>query len=277
MAHNRVDDITSNLSVRIFRACNVQHDARWTETKVKKVYTLWCITRGKVWIKINSREYLAESGSVVLFYPHDHYSAHTDNNGCEFTYIFFSLIMGGEYDLLSEMNLSGIVPAQKINQQTFHFCKYLNNSSTASYRLSLRTYSLFTGFLCETIDILRQQNSLHFHMGRNNYTDSKIAFILDYIAENYRENHSVRQLAQMVSLSEKHFINNFKKIVGISPGHYISQLRLRKAAEMLTDTDKTISEIAQYAGYSDQYSFSKAFKRDYGQTPAAFRKNAVTL
>ena len=51
--------------------------------------------------------------------------------------------------------------------------------------------------------------------------------------------------------------------MGLSPGQYINQLRMRKAVELIRNTDKKMSEIAGIVGYADQYAFSKAFKRTF--------------
>lgn len=275
MITERVDDITSNLSIRIFKGYGIRHDADWHERKTKTTYTLWCITQGNVWIKINNREYTAQEGSVVFFYPEDSYSAHTDENGCEFVYIFFSLEMGGSLDLLSDMNLAGIIPPEKIQDTSLSFCRQFTEAYTPAQQISLGLYTRFAGFLCELINIQRNSDALLFYPKSPHKHTSVMATVLDYISDNYRGPLTVKDLAQLAGLSEKRFISTFKLIVGISPGQYISQFRMREAAELLINTDQPLYEIALHLGYSDQYAFSKAFKRSYGEAPASFRRSAI--
>ena len=85
----------------------------------------------------------------------------------------------------------------------------------------------------------------------------------------------MKELASLANLSEKRFISTFKNTVGLSPGQYINRLRMRKAVELIGNTDKKISEIAQILGYADQYAFSKAFRRTFGESPTEFRGSII--
>ena len=59
----------------------------------------------------------------------------------------------------------------------------------------------------------------------------------------------------------------------LSPTDYVNQIRLRHASVLLTQSDFSISQIAQNCGFTDSSMFAKAFRRHYGQTPSAYRKN----
>ena len=52
----------------------------------------------------------------------------------------------------------------------------------------------------------------------------------------------------------------------------MTEYRLEKAKEMLTDSDLKIKEIALYTGYQDELYFSKVFKKKYGVSPRMFRQ-----
>lgn len=55
---------------------------------------------------------------------------------------------------------------------------------------------------------------------------------------------------------------------------YLARWRLRKAATLLRDGDQTLHAIAATTGYSSAAAFSKAFVREHGSTPGAFRRTA---
>ena len=59
--------------------------------------------------------------------------------------------------------------------------------------------------------------------------------------------------------------------MGISPRQYIVRCKMKKALELITGSDVKISEIAETLAYSDQYAFSKAFKKFYGESPSFYR------
>lgn len=89
-----IDNLTSNLSITLKLSYKVTHDVNWLEHRTKTEYTIWTIITGNVWIIINDKEFLAKSGDIILFYPGDTYTAHTDENGCSFIYNRFRLEMG---------------------------------------------------------------------------------------------------------------------------------------------------------------------------------------
>lgn len=89
-------------------------------------------------------------------------------------------------------------------------------------------------------------------------------------------------MAEFMSMSEKYFSGYFHFHIGMSPKQYLTKCRMTHAIQLLSDPDNSISEIAGRLHFSDQYSFTKSFKKYYGETPGKFRKqhfyvhNAVT-
>ncbi len=82
---------------------------------------------------------------------------------------------------------------------------------------------------------------------------------------------SIAEVAASACLSQYHFIRSFRQLYGISPYQYHLQKRLGYAGEQLS-SDMPLSEIAHAAGFPDAHSFSRAFKKVYGTTPASIKK-----
>lgn len=275
MAHSDIiDDITYGLSVRIIKGHCMRHDAGWKERKKKVDYTLWNIMEGDLYVSVDGREFHAEAGDVVLFYPGDKYTAWSDN-GCQFVFVYFSLEMGHSLDLLSNVNLAGIIPKKYIGHKCIRFCRKFVKRYTIAQNATIELYSIFLNYLSDILTFTQREESIRFHSHTKNKPSTDMWDVIDYINEHLLEDLQIKQLAVLFNLSEKHFISKFKAIVGVSPGQYIAQCRMNKAAELVTDTKFKINEIARMLGYADQYSFSKAFKKSYGESPANFRKKAV--
>ncbi len=83
---------------------------------------------------------------------------------------------------------------------------------------------------------------------------------------------TVAELAHRVALSRSGFAQRFTDLVGEPPLQYLARWRISRAAELLRDTDDGVAEIAERVGYESVPSFSKAFKRWRGTSPAAFRR-----
>lgn len=85
---------------------------------------------------------------------------------------------------------------------------------------------------------------------------------------------SVEESARKCGMSVSGFIKSFKKQTGEPPNQYLIEVRMRKAAELLKNTDWTVAEIALQVGYENQLYFSRLFKSKTGQSPSGFRAGA---
>lgn len=81
------------------------------------------------------------------------------------------------------------------------------------------------------------------------------------------------ELATMLSVSERRINLVFEACSGMSLFEFIRHERMRKAALLLSQTTTDISHIAAEVGYSNAANFSTEFRKFWGRTPSAFRKN----
>ena len=79
-------------------------------------------------------------------------------------------------------------------------------------------------------------------------------------------------MAVWARLSVPHFTVLFKKRYGYTPVEYFSRLRIQQACRLLEFSERTVGEIARSVGFTDQYYFSRVFKKIMGASPANFRK-----
>lgn len=93
------------------------------------------------------------------------------------------------------------------------------------------------------------------------------------IEHNFQNPPSIRELAQLVGMSETVLKTGFKKHFGITIYGYLFDYRMAIAQKMLHDCSLTIAEIAFQTGYENPSHFTTAFKRKYGLTPFAYRVN----
>jgi AraC-like DNA-binding protein len=83
---------------------------------------------------------------------------------------------------------------------------------------------------------------------------------------------TVDELAREVALSRSALAERFSELVGESPMQYLIRWRLALAAQVLRDGREPIARVAERSGYESEASFSRAFKREFGAPPAAWRK-----
>ena len=80
--------------------------------------------------------------------------------------------------------------------------------------------------------------------------------------------------ASEVGLSAFHFLRLFARVLGVTPHQYLVRSRLRRAARLLTDEARSITDIAFEVGFGDLSNFVRTFHRAAGISPRGFRKAA---
>jgi len=100
---------------------------------------------------------------------------------------------------------------------------------------------------------------------------------LQYIHENLSSPLDLDQLARRVSFSKIYFHNLFKASTGRTLHAYIEGQRIKKAVNLMTATEMTLSQIAYECGFSSQSYFCYVFKRNMGQTPRSYAKKVAEL
>lgn len=78
----------------------------------------------------------------------------------------------------------------------------------------------------------------------------------------------INAIAKEIGMSEYHFFRTFKTVYAITPHQYLLQKRLEYAQYLLKKGNFSVSETATEAGFADIYSFSKAFKKHFGNAPS---------
>ena len=93
----------------------------------------------------------------------------------------------------------------------------------------------------------------------------------DTVDARFREPLDVPALAQAAYLSPAHFSREFRRAFGETPHQYLLTRRLERAAAMLRNTDRSVSDICFTVGLRSVGSFTTSFRRVYGVSPTAYR------
>ncbi len=100
--------------------------------------------------------------------------------------------------------------------------------------------------------------------------EDNLVLMLQYIQNNY-SHLSLTELADFFGYSTRHVTRLLKEHTGKNFAEITKELRMKKAADLLTKQDMPISSIMEICGYSDMSTFYKAFKSYYNATPAEYR------
>jgi AraC family transcriptional regulator len=113
-------------------------------------------------------------------------------------------------------------------------------------------------------------NPAALHLGR-------MTSVLQWLRANLDGQLTTQTLAAQAGVSASHFRRLFTDSLGMTPHRYVTQLRLQRASELLTQTDVPIARIASECGFDSQSHLTTSFSRVHGLTPARFRRQAASL
>jgi transcriptional regulator of acetoin/glycerol metabolism len=96
--------------------------------------------------------------------------------------------------------------------------------------------------------------------------------VREHIALHLHENLDIATLASHAGLSVYHFARAFKESVGMPPHRYLLEQRIRKAADLIEQTEQALVGVALAVGFADQAHFSRSFHALVGVTPSQYRR-----
>ncbi len=100
----------------------------------------------------------------------------------------------------------------------------------------------------------------------------RVKSLMTYIQEEYSNEISLDDIADVARLSKGECCRQFKKITGTTPFEYLQMYRIKQGVLLLETTDMSIGEIASMTGFNSFSYFSVCFKKIIGTTPKQYRK-----
>lgn len=139
---------------------------------------------------------------------------------------------------------------------------YLNRINGMNHYEEIRTW-----FLTKIQDACRNVVTKKEEQETNLITIAR-----EYIDHHYQNELSLDETSRQVNISPYYFSKLFKEEMGQSFIEYVTGIRIEKAKELLTTTDKSMKEICNAVGYADPNYFSRTFKKNVGYTPTEFKE-----
>lgn len=133
---------------------------------------------------------------------------------------------------------------------------------TAAQTLAVRLVQTYRDCgSCRSLDAARHQ-----------LDHARLRRVIDYVSEHLAEDITLADMARVAGLSPFHFARTFTNAIGVSPHCYVSRMRLDRAMAQMAERKVPLSQIAFDARFSSQSSFTRAFRRATGMTPAEYRR-----
>ena len=236
---------------------------------VRTHYLIHYCLSGKGKYHVNGKIYEIGKGDAFLIMPNviTYYQADNDN---PWTYVWIGFDGTKAKPYLSRCNLDSnnlVIHSDNINELKEIVISMLNHN-----KLSYRNEFFIQGKLFEFFSYLSKSADVPYKKEKSKDNNLYVNKAMEYIINNYQNVVNVNEIADYLSLNRSYLTTIFKKALKVSPQKFLLMYRMKKAMELLMNTDYTINQIAISCGYSNQLSFSKAFHKFQGLSPREFRK-----
>jgi AraC-like DNA-binding protein len=238
-------------------------------------HELICVTAGTYKAKLNGMKLELDTGDILIICPGDR---HLDavHEGLRYHAINFILHSDLFIDKTIRLFREDIEPAQQIVRSfsASLICDFKAIASEIKAPASLpkmvssQLHAIFWRIV-KQIPIERLSKEMIMEVSGNSFSDQ----LNRVISKNlYASALSVRNLATLMGMSPAKLTGLCAEHLNNSPAKLVLEARISTAKRLLYETDMSIKEISSLLNFSDQFTFSRAFKRRTGVSPREHRK-----
>lgn len=183
---------------------------------------------------------------------------------------------------LASMLLTGLPPLVRVNVRGSNAGAWLEASVRYALNEARSPRPGGEGVLAKLAEVLFIE-VLRLHMNQQDssertgwlagMSDRIVGAALNALHERPAHAWTLEELARESNTSRSVLAERFQQLVGSSPIQYLTQWRMLLAANLLCQSNAPLARIAEDVGYQTDTAFSRAFRREYGCPPAAWRRN----
>ena len=242
---------------------------------------LVCVKEGMVEVVIPGREYLLQTGQMLLI---DSGEVHCLKNHPEARWLSvrFSprmveprLFEGGGSQAVLPLNILRC-SGQWEEPTAGRFRRLAENLYAEANAQAPGWQVAVRGLLFEmALMIQRELPQSGEGMARRDNRDVNLKKTLSFLAENYTRDISLKECADVMGFNMNYFSRFFRSHTGIHFHQYLTALRLQKAQQLLLTTGLPITEVVIRSGFQNAKTFNRVFKNTYGCSPREFRRGGT--
>ncbi|SIQ43877.1 AraC family transcriptional regulator [Halanaerobium kushneri] len=95
---------------------------------------------------------------------------------------------------------------------------------------------------------------------------------INYVEDNFKKDLFLKDIASELGYNQSYICQCFKECYDLTPMNFLYKFRIKKSAELLKKTDKSLAEIARETGFKTVHHFNRTFNKYQGKPPGEFRK-----
>ncbi|MCD7735790.1 MAG: AraC family transcriptional regulator [Lachnospiraceae bacterium] len=226
------------------------------------------VVGGLLEMQIGNEKYLLHPGEIALIFPNVPHSYHTLSKSGEtqlnIMNSYVDLLPLFKNQLLTKHPSTPILTADQIHEDVLYAERRLYELNPAESSKAL-TGSLLSLILCRLFSELSLEDY------REQPPQDIPGGVIAYIANHYLEEITLTSVANHFGIGKYSLSRIFSNVLGCSFTSYVNTLRMDYAVMLMMNTDMNIFRIAMEAGYNNQQTFNRIFKKTYGCTPKQYR------
>lgn len=266
-----VSDIESDSFLKV-NICGVSAYSLGDYTTIRergrRDYQLMYIRKGKIKIDVLDKTVTLPAGSVIIYHPHEPQRyTYEKKDKYECTWVHFSGTIVEK--MLKDL---GIFEKRVFKVNDVSTLEDLLAGILPEHRLQRPGYEYNEAALIIEVLCLLSRNERET-VYEYSTSRQKIEGVLIEMERNVTGSFPLEEYAKRIHLSPGRFAHLFTETVGMSPHRYMITLKLKKAKQLLRQTDHSVREIAKLSGFGDPMYFSRIFKKYNGFTPMQYRKS----
>lgn len=239
-------------------------------------HELLYIVAGEIAVCIGGEEYIGTAGSLMIFSRFEEHSVRVlTNEYRRYTLLVSSDISrGAENYLLSSVLINRfrgfrhVIDCREAGREIEEVMRMMEDEYSRREPMYER---LLDSMLMRLLIIIYRISPELFLTDENRNTEI-VREIQARFERSFAEHFTLSALAVEYHVSSSHLAHVFKDITGYPPIDYLMSCRLSAAKNLLSTTDKSIKEIIDLCGFSDESNFSRMFRARVGCTPSEFRR-----
>ncbi|MES2808004.1 MAG: AraC family transcriptional regulator, partial [Bacteroidota bacterium] len=109
------------------------------------------------------------------------------------------------------------------------------------------------------------------------HESDRMSRVYEYILKNYRSKIHQNELADLLYMTPSSFSRYFAKVNNKGFSRFVTELRVKHACKLLTETDLSVAQISERSGFKTLSNFNKQFKEEMLKKPLEYKKEFLNL
>ncbi len=237
-------------------------------------YELEYILAGSGTHTVNGKSHPMRAGNLHFIVPTDFHELHVDTPLTMIKIVFDeSSISQSVFDTLKlDVNLTNLTLTEKERAQ-FEALFVVSEGQAQAFEGS-QHYTRISKNLLECLLLNLSEIAMRIlpSNAESEESESDIHEVLVYLRRNFKKPISLSTVAEYSHFSTSHLSRLFHKTMGVTFKEYLTELRMNFAAKCLQNTDASVTEICYEAGFGSLSGFITEFRRRFGLSPTAYKR-----